>query len=725
MESYPGNLTADPDSLRGDEKILQQARDRFRACVEWQSQADKWWLEDVKFANADARNHHQWPEDTWQDRDDDNRPCLTINKTRVHNDIIVNESLKNKSSIKVRPTGGSATFESAQAMQAIIRWIEYISKADSVYEKAIRDQVDGGLGYIFLDTRYANERTFDQNIYLTRCTNPLQVYLDPDIKEADGLDAGYGFIFDNLSRENFNRKYPKYKNRVGKSTLGNDENWLNQDQIQVAMYYTREETKDQFISYVEPNSGERVEKLASEIREESGEDLLEALLLQIENGEIDGRTREVFNQTVKWYKIGGDLIMDRGEWAGSYVPIIRCVGVETVIEGQYDRKGHTRALIDPQRMLNYNASAQIEFGALQNKAPYIGPARAFEGQEQWKDANRKNYAFMQYNDVDEEAEDPQLAIITAPKRQDPPKVAPIYMQGMQDSERQMMMVSGQFQAQLGEEDQQSAASGKAINERQRQGETATYHFIEHQGDMYRAVGIQLLDLIPKILDTERRLHVLGEDGTKRWMAIAPDQKEALLELKQQQEEVAILSLNPKVGEYDCMADTGPNYATQRQEAWNAISIILQQNMQLASVIGDLLFKFGDFPGSDEIMERLKKEIQATKPYLFDDSAPPQVMALQQQNQRLVSLNSELVQKLAMSDIQRKGRDERRDVEAYRAETERMKAQIEILAKHLLSPAQQAQMEHEIELKSHEGIWSMIQQANAAEIGAQATGANEK
>lgn len=725
MESYPGDLTTDPESLKGDAKILYEARERFRECVEWQGKADEWWLEDVKFANADARNHHQWPEDTWQDRDDDNRPCLTINKTRVHNDIVINESLKNKSSIKVRPTGGEASFESAQAMQAIIRWIEYVSKADSVYEKAIRDQVDGGMGYVFLDTRYASDRTFNQNIYLTRCTNPLQVYLDPNIKEPDGLDANFGFIFDNLPHDQFNKKYPKFKNKVGKSALGNDENWLNTHQIQVAMYYTRDGRKDQFISYVLPETGERVEKLASEIREESGEEMLEALRAQIENGEIDGREREVFNQTVMWYKIAGDLVMEKGEWAGSYIPIIRLPGIETVIEGQYDRKGHTRAMIDAQRMLNYNASGQVEFGALQNKAPYVGDARAFEGQEQWKDANRKNYAFLAYNGVDEELDDPQLALIAKPEKQQPPQTAPIYMQGMMDAERQLMMVSGQYQAQLGEQDQQSAASGKAINERQRQGETATYHFVEHQSDMYRAIGVQLLDLIPKILDTERMLHVLGEDGTKRWIKIAPDQGEAVQELKDESRKAQVLSLNPKVGEYDCMADVGPNYATQRQEAWNAISIILQQNMQLASVIGDLLFKFGDFPGADEIMERLQKEIQATKPYLFNDEAAPQVMQLQEQNQRLVSLNAELMQKLSMKELALKGKDEKRDIDAFRAETERMKVMIEAIMERVLSPADRAQMEHEIALKSHDAGLQMIVAANQAELSTQAIGGDQQ
>lgn len=698
--------------LKGDARIVQRARDRFKRARDHQGDADRNFLNDIKFANADAYNHYQWPDTTWQDRDDEGRPCLTINKTRVHNNITINESLQSKSSIKVRPTGGVATYESSEAMQAIIRRIEYISKADSVYEKAIRDQVDGGIGYVLIDTRYVNDRTFDQEIILKRCKDPLCIYLDPDIQESDGSDAKWGFIFEPLAKEVFDRKYPKFRNKVGAApSLGNDDNWLTEDHILVADYFEREEKKDTLVSYVEPQTGKRQEKLESELREEAGDELFEALMLQIENGEIDGKTREVTTQSVRWYRIGGDVVMERGDWAGSYIPICRCVGMETYIEGRYDRKGQTRAMIDAQKMLNYNASASVEFGALQNKAPYVGPARAFEGQEQWKDANVKNYAFLAYNDIDEEAP-PEMQRIEPPQRQEPPKIAPVYMQGMQDAERQLMMVSGQFQAQLGEEDQQSAASGKAINERQRQGDTATYHFVEHQSDMLRYIGVQLLDLIPKIYDTDRILHVLGEDGTKRMIQIAPDQQEAVQELKQENDEAAIISLNPKVGEYDCMSDVGPNYATQRQEAWNAISLILQQNMQLAGTIGDLLFKYGDFPGADEIMERLRRQIQHMQPWLFSDQLPPGVVQLQAELSQVQKLNADLMQKLAQMQISIKGKDERRDIEASRAETDRLKVVIDAL-KLTMQPDQRMLFEQELLKSRHDATLDMVKEANSA------------
>ena len=143
-------------------------------------------------------------------------------------------------------------------------------------------------------------------------------------------------------------------------------------------------------------------------------------------------------------------------------------------------------------MLNYNASVSVEAAATAVKSQWLGPSRAFEGQEQWKSANLKRYAAMTYTDIDEEASGEDRRI-DKPERIDPAQVVPAYQAGMQDAERQMMMISGQFQAQMGENDTQAAASGKAIGERQQQGDTATYHFPEHQGDMLRFIGVQLIE----------------------------------------------------------------------------------------------------------------------------------------------------------------------------------------------------------------------------------------
>lgn len=288
---------------------------------------------------------------------------------------------------------------------------------------------------------------------------------------------------------------------------------------------------------------------------------------------------------------------------------------------------------------------------------------------------------------------------------------------MDRADRWMMMISGQWQQEQGRDNQQGPESGKAINARKMQSDTATYHFFEHQADMLRLLGTQLLDLMPKIYDTERALQVIGEKGEKFWIRIDPNQSEVLQELKHEKEdeEAIKFAFNPHLGEYECVSDPGPDYATQRQEAFNALTMVLTQAKELTGVCGDLLFKYSDFEGAEDVFERLQKEIKATKPYLFDEGADPSTMALNQQIAKLTALNTELMQKLAIQELKHKGYTEKRDIDAQNADTNRLKVTVEALSKILLTPAQREQMEHEIVKASHQHVYNLIESANEADL----------
>jgi len=715
--------STDEDTLpKGDDGIVLEANERWKACKDWQGVEDERTREDIKFANADARNAWQWPTKIYEQRtgDGNDMPCLTINDTRVHNDLIINTISKNGFGAKVRPIGGKASYKSAQVMQTLIDRIQYISKGSSQRRKVCEQQVDGGIGYMLIETAYVSDKSFDQDIYLKASRDPTGVYLDPWIREPDGSDANFGFVFERMPRKEFNKKYPKWKDKVGTSPIDSGfVDWMSDKEIILVKYYRKKDTKDTLLSYKPSESDDWVEKLASEIKEESGQEIYKQLREDIKNGVIDGKTRPVTNNEVEWFLIAGDQIIDRGDWAGKYIPICRCVGRELVIDATLDRKGHTRPLIDAQRMLNYNASMSVEIVALQPKSPFIAPARAIEGQEQFKTLNINGFPVILYNDIDDEAPT-ELQRIDAPQRLSPPAPSEAHERAQQTAERQMMMISGQWQQSTGQRDNQLPESGAALGERKEQGETSTYHFVEHLADMDRFIGVQLLDLIPKIYDTKRALHIEGDDGEKSWLQIDPDQADAVQELQKEKddEEAATLAFNPKIGQYECVSDPGPSYATQRQEAFTAMSLILRSNNEIAASCSDLLFRYGDFPGADKIAERLEKEIKATKPYLFNENMEPQVVQLQQQNQRLTAINAELMTKLADANLKVRGRDERRNVQAFEADTKRMETQLKILTELMLTPKQKAEMEHQLLVMGHEHIYDTISQLNEAELSPQ-------
>lgn len=589
-----------------DNEILTELKKRFKVCEDWEAQARVYFDYDYKFANADSNNMYQW--DNWVvgDRQENQRPCLTINKTMQHNLQIINDGKQNKPGVNIRPVGGDASFEAAQVFQEVTRHIEYISGAENVYDYAAVFQVCAGWGYWRVTVEKING-TFDKEIYIRRIKDPRNVYLDPNINEVDGSDAWFGIIFDDMPRDLYEAQYPKHKD-VGNVAFGNlQDSWLTKDHVRVAEYFRKSTKDDKLVYFILPETQEEIGPIKWSELDKDGRDMFK----QVKEAGIEGTYQEQdeLSENIEWYKIAGNQIIDRKEWLGKYIPIVRLVGTETVIDGIWDCKGHTRALLDPQRIYNVNSSANVEFGALQTKSPITASPQAIEGFEDiYARANIDNLSVLPFNEYDEEGRK-----LTPPQRVPAPQASPAYVQQMEIAQNEMMMVSGQYQAQMGENE--NAKSGVAINARQRQGDRATYHFIDNQAAAIRYTGKILIDLIPKIYDTKRVLRIEAKDNTIMNVTIDPNAEQALQKeenggeiQKDNSQEIVNLIFNPSVGIYAVQSDVGPSFATRRQEAFNALTQIAAQNEQFMGIAGDILWKVADFPEAQVLAQRWRKII---------------------------------------------------------------------------------------------------------------------
>jgi hypothetical protein len=717
------------EHLEGEEQVIAEAKRRFKVVEEWEGQSRNLFLDDIKFANGDSDNMYQWDSRIREIRNKTARPCMTVNKTQTFNYQVINEALKNKSSVTVRPVGDEATYEAAEVMEGIIRHIEYISDAASAYETAIRFQVEGGIGYARIVTDYAGDDSFDQEIYIRRIKDPLTVYLDPDINEIDGSDARFAFIFEDMPIEVFRDTYPKYKDKASTSPLGTSDNdgWIDKNHVRVAEYYRLVKKEKKMVAFTDPTTGQIITEYVDNIPPE----LVGAVV-----DDPATRNRIIYETQVEHYLIVGDQIAEKNLWPGKYIPIARLVGIETVIDGKLDRKGHTRALKDPQRNYNYWTSKAIEGLALQTNVPWLAPAAAIEGYETiWKDANTSNPSILPYKHIDSNG-----APIQKPERIQPPVMAEGFLKGMQVSEKEMMMASGQYQDNLGQ--QSNAISGRAINERQRQGDIATYHFANNQGTFIRFIGKIVLDLIPRVYDTQRVVNILAEDNTQSHVILDPNAPQSYQAVQgpqgaqppqqpgvntpqpqdqwAQKRMIAIKGIfNPNIGKYDIMSDTGPSYGTKRQEAYNALSQIMQQQPQIAHLVGDLWASNSDFPESDKIAERFRNllppQALGNGPTPQMQQAQEQMQALQIQLQKANKVNATLLQTIAEDRLKSRSEAAQKEIDVYKAETERMKAEADIVAKHLITPRQEAEMIHDLAKQEHSGNMALVSTAMAHDL----------
>lgn len=599
-----------------DDDILEEAKERFKLCQTYESYFRSNARYDRRFDAQDSTNNFGWPDDLYQSRNNAGQSCLTVNKVHQHVLQVCNDIKQNKPGITIRPVGNGATFKASEILEGICRHIESTSNASDVYESATMDQVVMGYGAWRICTDYVSPDTFDQDIYIRRVP-ALSVFIDPDAKEFDTSDSKYGFVFSDIPREQFEREHPKFKDEVSSSSpLGeedhDDYNWHDRDtnhkHVRIVEYYRKVEKKDKL--HLLPDG--------SLVRESDAKDA--DLLDELRANSV--QSRPVLRDEVEWFLICCNQIIDRNDFASKYIPLIKIVGEETVIDAVMDRKGLIRAMIDSQRMYNVMSSAAVSYVSGQTKTPWLISAEAIEGYETlWKAANTSTAAYLPWNSYDDAGQ----REVPPPQRTEPPVYAPAYQQALAQAQADMQGVSGQFEAQFGMESNER--SGKAINERVKNGNNATYHFINNLAVGIRHTGRIVLDMIPRIFDRPGRvLKILGQDGKATTVALDPDMQQAHQQAPGMDPESfspdqAAAVLNPNVGTYDVIADVGPNYGTRRMETFNAISQILMQNESLTPVIGDLLFRIADFPMADELANRMQEH--------FNSQADPQLQAAQQ------------------------------------------------------------------------------------------------
>jgi hypothetical protein len=640
--------------------LLATMRSRFTMALAAYGESREDELDDLRFMAGSPDNQWQWPADVLATRGSvqgqtiNARPCLTINKLPQHVRQVTNEQRQNRPSPKVIPADDNADVAVAEIFDGIIRHIEYMSDADVAYDTACDNQVVYGEGYIRILTEYTRDDSFDQDLKIGRIRNSFSVYMDPTIQDPCGSDAKWCFITEDLLKAEYERQFPDAQpissilaRGIGDQALSM---WLSENTIRIAEYF--------YVDYVP-----------------STLNLYPGNITMFDGTPQDAKLRAMFGQPLRsrkadrkrvmWLKTNGYEVLEEREWAGKWIPVVRVVGNEFEVDGRMFVSGLVRNAKDAQRMYNYWVSQEAEMLALAPKAPFIGYGGQFEGYEmQWKTANTTNWPYLEVNP---DVQDGAGNVLPLPMRAQPPMAQTGLIQAKMGAAEDIKATTGQYNASLGQ--QGNERSGRAILARQQEGDTGTYHFVDNLGRAIRYVARQLVDMIPKIYDTQRVARIIGVDGEVGMARINPMQAEPVKKIVDQAGTVIEKIYNPSVGVYDVVITTGPSYLTKRQEAVEAMANILQTSPQLWQVAGDLFIKNMDWSGAQEMAARFKKIIDPK--VLAEDDKSPELQAAEQQ---VEAVSQQLEQAMGLlNNVQSSMDAQELRIKAYEAETKRIAA----------------------------------------------------
>ena len=656
-----------------DDDLLADAKECFRLCEEREAENRQAALDDLRF----ARLGEQWPAEIRRKREEEGRPCLTINRLPAFIRQVVNDSRQNKPQIKCHPADGNADVETAEILNGLIRNIEATSKADVAYDTAIESAVTMGFGYFRINTGYCDDDSFELDLRIEAVPNPFSVWGDPWSTASDSADWNECFVAETLPREAFERRWKDAQavDWSGGGYGGLASPWLEGESVRVAEWWRREAVERTLLLL-------------------SNQEVLDADVYAGRKAELDalGVTvageRRAPSHRVRQYLITGAEVLEERSWAGRYIPIVPVWGEEVNVEGRRCLRSLVRDAKDPQRMFNYWRTTSTELVALAPKAPFIGPRGAFATDAaKWASANTESWAFIEYDGA------------VPPERQPFAGVPAGALQEAMNAADDLKSVMGLFDASLGAPGNET--SGRAILARAREGDTSTFHFIDNLSRAVEHGGRILVDLIPHVYSGARMVRVLGPEGER-----LPPVQLGVRQGPEASEPAPVARPRPgsqpgpdgwdpadivriydlSVGRYDLTVETGPSFTTRREEAANQMIELIRVNPQIAGVIGDLLARNLDWPGAEEIARRLQA--------LLPDAArgvDPRLQQLaqtlqasqQRSGQQLAALQDQLRQaEAAVMDMQvrldaKAGdlaiRQRQLQIDAFRADTERAKA----------------------------------------------------
>jgi Phage P22-like portal protein len=604
-----------------DAQVIARAMKNFKLAEESEREVRKEALEDYKF-----RAGQQWPEEIKNQRDNDKRPCLTVNQLPQFVNQIVNDLRQNRPGINVDPTGDGARVETADVLQGIIRHIEYASNADIAYDRAAEGQVTGGFGFFRIVTEYASKTSFDLEARIKSIRNPFSVYLDPSHSEPDGSDTNWGLIFDDISKDEFKSLYPNSKlSLMGDwDSLNNTtEGWVRKDGARIVEFF--EKTFHPTKLFLLSNGKTILEEDLPKIPAQLGAEPDGTPIAIAKDDEGKPVCRDTISPKVMWYKLNAIDVLEKEEFPSQFIPIIPVYGTELIIEGERILEGIVRHARDPQRMYNFFASYEAETIALAPKAPWIGYSGQFEGhEEKWETANTRNHAFLEANDTSVDGK--QIPLPT--RNQYEPPVQAITAARMQAG-NELKSTTGIYDPTLGMRSNEQ--SGVALQRRNQQSQTSNFHFGDNQSRSIRHGGRILMDMIPRVYDTPRAIRIIDEEDEQK-----------IVQINQIFQEGGVPKMHDvTIGEYDVTVSEGPSYQTKRQEFVHSATELIRGNPQLMNQIGDLIVKNMDWPGAQAISDRMKKFLP---PGIQDDdgktpmpaAAKAQMAQMQQMIQQLTA-----------------------------------------------------------------------------------------
>ena len=632
---------------------LREAQTLYNECIDALRDQRRQIEEDLKFSDPSAPE--QWEEEVKRQRETDpggKRPCLVLDQTGQYVANVAGQVEKQPPSLHAIPVGGGADKKAAEQIDGRFRHIEYASKAQQHYTRAMTSAARVGVGYIVIRPEIVDAALRHKEPRISSEPDALRVVFDPWSTATDGSDADDAFIITPMPISLFQRRH-KGKALVDFGDMEGTTKADDRKSILIAEHWCKEDTTKEVFVWVGPDGEEK-----------SGTEDEFAQAYQASQGQAQF-VRQYRDKTtqVKWERMTGADVLEESIYPADCIGVVPIYGYVGFKDGRMKYCGIPRRARGAQQAYNYHSSELLVPASV-----ILMPERGLGGgklKDMWDKSRVERRGFLPYKDFDEDG------VIAPPSLM---LIDPInHAEGAAQALRDIQASIGMYQANIGADS--NVTSGVAYDAQKQQGEASTAHFPSHMAASLGHVGQIVLQMDARLADTQRKQPIIGVDGTAGSVDVNPGQEMAFQRVE------GGVSINPHVGKYGVRVVVGASYSTQRKETNIAFGEIMRGNKELAQVVAPFWAQTLDFPGSDKFAQAMaamappavKAIIQPEGAEQEQDPAMlmQQVQDMQQALQEAVQTAQEAQEEIATLQQANKDKAQENEIKQFDAETKRL------------------------------------------------------
>lgn len=722
-----------------DADFLQQARERWKLADEADSPQAQRERDDIAFEDGD-----QWPADVKLARMGQQptngmpavpaRPTLVINQVSEPIRQVLNQERASDIGIEIVPAddfgdlGVLPDDTEVELREGLVRRIQRESVSADARTWAFKRAVIAGRGYYLVMTRFLPGKTWDQEVFIQRIYRQDAVLLDPSHEQPDGSDAGWGFIGTWETLDKYQAQYPKTADGKKNPQADMREPEFMAMTERYPDWYRATETK------AKNAKGDTIKQFA--VRKvhywyteyESVEYAVMDDGRVLEKAEVPAGAQPIDTRTdvrkfIKYCLIGGGTqILERTDWAGPDMPIIKVLGDEVL---PYDQERRARGMVRPARGsnmgTNYMVSKFVETVGLSPIPRDTVDPDAISGYEAWWEAaNTRTLPYRPYRTYDENGR----SFKEPGSNNGDPNILPIAQGVAMFREFVQSTTGGAAPNRLGTNQRVQAA--RAVERLQEEEQFNTSNFLDNLARSVRYEAQVINNLLFPIYGARpgRLVRLLtGEsDEGAIWQVGQAPQGQPVSPMAAKVKQIAKLT---KDAHFNVAVKVTKNTELRNDKEAQSLGEMIAAEPTLMTWFGDLYFRSRNIPNRKALAERarvmLHPQIQAMlqkkeQGKEFDPAAQAEIAQLSQRLQELEQIAGQMNEELkgkrleaqTKVDIEKAQADRDVQLEQIRTATELEKARMDNATKiHVAEIAaktkgviQAQEMEHEAIALAH-------------------------